>query len=453
MTKLQLTNTFSHKKEEFITLTENKVLLYACGVTPYDYAHIGHGRSFVHVDTLVRFLRFLDYDVTFVRNITDIDDKILAKAKKAGDIMNYKSISQFFIDLYNQEMKLLNCLKPDFEPKVTEHIDRIIEFVQGLVKKGSAYIVDHDVYFDVASFEDYGKLSGKNLEELQAGARVEINEKKRNSADFVLWKGNDEDLFWKSPWGYGRPGWHIECSALAKEYLGESIDIHCGGMDLIFPHHENERAQSESLHNKIFAKYWVHNALLNIDKEKMSKSLGNILSLKEIFEKYDPMVLRYYFLQHQYRTPIEFSFEMLDSAKVAYKKLINLFELVTSEEQENTSTTITNEAYTKHAFLAEMVDALCDDLNMPKLLGVLFENLGTIRAHSELKVLTKKFLQQVTGLTFDSLEKDNIEITPEIENLIKKREEARESKNWKVADEIREQLVKLGYEIQDKKIS
>jgi len=440
MKKLLFTNSLTKKKEEFKPLEDSKVKLYACGVTPYDHSHIGHGRSFVFVDTLVRLLKFLGYEVTFIRNVTDIDDKLLAKAEQAGDLMSYKSIAQKFTDLFRQEVAALGCLEPDAEPTVTGHIDQIIEFVRGLVEKKKAYVVGHDVYFDVTSYDGYGELSGRNLEDLQAGARVEVNLEKKNPADFALWKGNDDGLFWKSDWGYGRPGWHIECSALAKEYLGETIDIHCGGSDLIFPHHENERAQSESLHEKPFANYWIHNALLNIDKKKMSKSVGNILSLQEIFKKYDPMVLRFYFLQHQYRTPIEFSFEMLDAAQVAYKKLMGAFEgvLVSSFSGGN-------------AIILEMLDALCDDLNTPKAIGVLFEHLGQIREDEKLAGEVKGFLLEVFGLSLESLE-EAVEMTPQIQELLEKREQARKDKNWALADELRDQLTEFGWQVRDEKL-
>ncbi len=279
---------------------------------------------------------------------------------------------------------------------------------------------------------------------MQAGARVEVDKRKRNAADFALWKGSEGEMFWKTPWGYGRPGWHIECSVMAKEHLGETIDIHGGGMDLIFPHHENEIAQSECLHEKPFAKYWMHNAFVNINKEKMSKSLGNILMLWQIFEKFDPQVLRFYFLQHHYKTPIEFSFDDLKSAEVAYKKI-----LATLSPSSKTAKNICLEEFEQYDFIKEMIEGLCDDLNTPKLLGILFENLGKIRESKELKNVTASFLNQVLGLTFEPIEK---EITPEIQELIKKREEARKEKNWEVADQIRDQLKNLEYEVQDKKI-
>jgi cysteinyl-tRNA synthetase len=438
MSKLFLSNTLGRKKEEFVSQKKDIVSIYGCGVTPYDQAHIGHGRSYVFIDLLVRFLKFSGCNTKYVRNVTDIDDKLLKKAESLGDIKKYKEIAEKFTTQYQQEMRLLNNLDPDIEPKVTDHIGKIIIFIQELINSGYAYVVDQDVYFDVSKYSSYGELSGKNLDDLVAGARVKVDERKKNPADFALWK-SDERIFWGSPWGNGRPGWHIECSVLAKEYLGETIDIHCGGSDLIFPHHENERAQSEALYKKTFAKYWLHNGLLKIDKEKMSKSLGNILSLEKIFEKYDPIILRYYFLQHHYRTPIDFRFDMLDSASVAYKKLVSVFEK-TEPSQEKKS----------YELIDQMIDALSDDLNSPKMLGILFENLSQIRADKNLAAATKNFLQQVLGLTLAPLPEK--EITPEIKSLIEQREQARKEKKWGLADKIREQLRELGYEVRDEKL-
>jgi cysteinyl-tRNA synthetase len=457
MFKLFVTNTLGRKKEEFKPLKNNKVNLYACGVTPYDFSHIGHGRSFINVDVMVRFLRFLDFDVRYIRNITDIDDKLLKKAEAAGDINSYKEIANKFVKSTDAELEQLDCVKPDKEPKVTEHIPQIIKFIEQLIEKKKAYAVDGDVYFDVTSFDGYGKLSGRKVEDMISGARVEVNEKKKNPADFALWKGNDQELFWKSPWGFGRPGWHIECSVLAKEFLGESIDIHCGGLDLIFPHHENELAQSESLHGKIFAKYWLHNALLNIDKEKMSKSLGNILSLHEVLSKKDPMVVRFYFLQHHYRMPIEFSFEGLDSAEVAYKKIVNacmhasVNACVHAETKPDDVLTVDDARLRDCTFIKDMITALCDDFNTPKMIGILFEHLDEVKKSSTCATAVRLFWNQILGLTIDSTKKAT-DITPEIKKLIEERKIARSEKNWARADAIRDELAKLGYEAQDKKL-
>jgi cysteinyl-tRNA synthetase len=392
----------------------------------------------------LRTLKALNYKTTYVRNFTDIDDKLLKKAEQTlGDQNLYPQVAQKFEKSFDEEMKALNCIKPTIEPKVTQNIEEIIDFVSELINKKHAYVIGNDVYFDISTFPKYGALSGRDLKDLLAGARVEVNENKKNPADFALWKGNSENLFWKSPWGYGRPGWHIECSALAKKYLGNQIDIHGGGMDLIFPHHENEIAQSESLTSCPFAKYWVHNAFVNINKEKMSKSLGNFLTLKDIFEKYDPMVLRFYYLQHHYRNPLDFSFEDLDAAKRAYLKIVEHFQTIKAAEHLDLNNPIVH----------ELISALADDLNTPKLLGIFFENLPKISANQLLAAQVKRFFIDCLGLTLNPIKEEKKEITPQIEALIAQRELARAAKDWKKSDEIRDQLLKLGYLIQDKKIS
>jgi len=445
MKNLVLSNTLTKQKDIFIPLIPNKVSLYVCGITPYDFAHLGHGRCYVVFDLLFRLFKFLGYDVTYVRNFTDIDDKLVVRSEKEfGDSSRYKDVADKFIASFKDDMHKLNCLNPTYEPLVTENISQIISFVQGLIEKNVAYVLGNDVYFDISKFEEYGKLSGRNIEDLLAGARVSVDVNKRNPQDFALWKGNEEGSYWKSPWGYGRPGWHIECSALAKKYLGETIDIHGGGMDLIFPHHENEIAQSEGLSERQFAKFWIHNAFVNINKEKMSKSLGNFFTLKDIFQKYDPMVLRFFYLQHQYKTPIEFSFELLESAQRAYKKLIEVFHV-----KGGYKATFLIQNLEKYSVASDMLSALSDDLNSPKLLGILFENLSEIKKVEDLKVVVGSFLFNVLGLTFDKLKEEKIEITPEIQSIIDQRNIARSEKNWKVADELRDKLVSMGIEIKD----
>jgi cysteinyl-tRNA synthetase len=446
---IKLTNTLTGTKEIFEPLTPGKVNLYVCGVTPYDYSHIGHGRCYVTFDTLVRLLRLIGFQVTYVRNVTDIDDKLLNKAQALGDMMKYTEVAEKFTQAFHHNMAQLNCLTPDYEPRVTQCIPEIIEFINGLIQANKAYVVDNDVYFDLASYPAYGKLSGKNLDDLIAGARVDVDERKRSPGDFALWKGNNEEKFWKSPWGYGRPGWHIECSVMAKKYLGTTVDIHGGGQDLTFPHHENERAQSESLHNEPFVRFWMHNAFVNINKEKMSKSLGNIISLNDMFKAKDPMVVRFYFLQHHYRTPIDFSYSDLDATQTAYKKLVTHLSppLQTPASVEWT-------AYIKHNPAAHaMLEALCDDLNTPKFLGLVFEHLSEYKTDPILADFVRMLLTSVLGLTLQPLPEQVVEVTPEIQKLLYEREEARLAKNWKHADAIRDQLTKLGYTPQDKKVS
>ena len=442
--KLQVTNTQTRKKEPFEPIEENKVKMYVCGITPYDYSHIGHGRSYVNFDVLYRFLQFLGFEVTYARNITDIDDKLLNRAEKElGDMHKYKEVAQKYTKCYHEDMRALNCLDPDVEPRATEHVEQMIAFIKELIEKKHAYVVDGDVYFDVTSFKDYGKLSGKKLEDLQVGARIKIDKRKKNPEDFVLWKGNDKNEFWETPWGYGRPGWHLECSVMSRVYLGDTIDIHGGGMDLVFPHHENEVAQSECLTEKTFVKYWLHNAFVNINKEKMSKSLGNFFTLRIVFEKFDPMVLRFFFLQHQYKMPLEFNLSDLQASETTYKKLVSVFAPVEVVD-------ITLDEAKKYPVIESMCNALCDDLNTPKLFGILFENLSDIKQDESLKQLVKSFLARVLGLTFEPIEEKKCEITPEMQELIAKREQARKEKDWGLADKIRDQLRDLGYEVQDK---
>ena len=408
----------------------------------------------VNFDVLVRLFKFLGYKVDYVRNFTDIDDKILKKAEEQGDINLYPKIAKKFIEAYHLDMKALGNLKPDHEPRVTQYIPQIIKFVADLIKKGKAYVIDSDVYFDISKYPEYGKLSGRTLDEQKSGARVEVDQRKHNPEDFALWKGNSEGQFWKSPWGFGRPGWHIECSVMAQELLGQTIDIHGGGMDLIFPHHENEIAQSEALHGVIFARYWLHNAFITINKEKMSKSLGNFVTLKDIFKHFDPMVLRYFFLQHSYRTPIDFSDEELKASQVAYKKLVALFgtKILKPESlgKENTQAISTCDIL-KNPLAQKIVTAICDDLNTPKALGLIFENFAEIKEDEQTRLAVQAIIQNILGLNLYPIEEEQIVVTPEIEDLINLREQARKDKNWALADQIRDQLKMLGYEAKDKK--
>ena len=444
---IKITNTLTGKKEVFKPLEPNKVKMYVCGITPYDEAHVGHGRVAVVFDLLYRLFKFLHFDVLYCRNFTDIDDKLLNRAEEQlGDQLKYGQVAQKYIDMYIEDVKKLRCLDPDFQPRVTENIEQIIQFINGLVESGHAYITDGDVYFSIETFTNYGKLSKHNLQDLRAGSRVEIRKIKRDPLDFVLWKGNQEGLFWKSPWGYGRPGWHIECSVLANRYLGKQLDIHGGGMDLIFPHHENEIAQSESHNKKRFVNYWVHNAFVRIDKEKMSKSLGLFFTLRQVFEKFDPIILRFYFLNHQYRAPLDFSFDEMASIKKSYQRLCNAFADFDCDEK------VDKVEITKSSIVQKMLTFLCDDLNTPGMLGVLFENLSTIKTNKDELCAVKQFLNDVLGLPLQPLKEAEVEVTPEIEQLMREREEARKAKNWARADEIRDRLKKMGVDVQDKKI-
>jgi cysteinyl-tRNA synthetase len=444
---LKVTNTVTGKKELFESLVPNKVSMYVCGVTPYDRAHIGHGRCYVAFDLLYRVLRFIGYEVVYVRNFTDIDDKLLHRAEKDfGDKFRYLDIARVCIKSYHADMAALNCVDPDVEPHVTEHIPLIIAFIEELIASGHAYASQGDVYFDVRSFPAYGKLSKQNIDDLLVGARIDVNDKKRDPLDFALWKGEAQGEFWESPWGYGRPGWHIECSSLASRYLGQQIDIHGGGLDLVFPHHENEIAQSEGLYNKFFARYWVHNGLVNMGKEKMSKSLGNIFKLEDAFKQIDPMVLRFYFLSHHYRAPLEFSLESLHASYKGYQRLISAFGSAADSFDMDINTMRTM------PIVHDMIEFLVDDLNTPGMFGLLFEHIRDLSNDETHAAAVKYILQKILGLTLVPLPEKVVEITPEIQKLFEEREHARMTKNWKRADEIRDQLVQLGIEVQDKKI-
>ncbi len=443
---LKITNTVTGKKELFRSLENDKVRMYVCGVTPYDVAHIGHGRVYVTFDLLYRLLQFLGYEVTYCRNFTDIDDKLLNKAEREfGDRLRYKEIAQRYIDAYHQDMVALNCLPPTYEPRVTETMPSIIAFIEGLIQKGKAYAVDGDVYFAIASFPAYGKLSKHKVEDLRAGARVELNDKKRDPLDFALWKGEQEGTFWKSPWGYGRPGWHIECSAMADSFLGKQIDIHAGGLDLIFPHHENEVAQSEGLFGVTFANYWMHNGLVRVNQEKMSKSLGNFFTLRQVFEHFHPMVVRFYILSHHYKAPLEFSFEDLTAVQKSYKRLCKAFEGIETVP-------LSMATLMETPSIQDMVAFLTDDLNTSGMWGVLFERLATITGDRTTMAHVKTLLTGIMGLDMVPLPEKEVDMTPEIERLLAEREQARQAKDWARSDALRDKLKALGYQVQDMKV-
>lgn len=443
---MEIINTLSGQKEHFKSRLDRQVSMYVCGITPYDYAHIGHGRCYTVFDLLYRLLTFLDYKVAYCRNYTDIDDKILSRAaKQLGSSSQYAEITKTFIAAFKDDLRQLNCISPTIEPHVTENMDVIITFIQRLVDAGKAYVVDGDVYYDIATFPEYGKLSKQKLNELQAGARVDIRVDKKNPLDFALWKKESDGEFWKSPWGYGRPGWHIECSALAARYLGEQIDIHAGGADLIFPHHENEIAQSEGLFNKQFAKYWMHNGFVMINKEKMSKSLNNFFTLRDVFQQFDPMVLRFYILNHHYRSPLDFSFDDLKSLQKSYQRLCKFFASVDQSA-------VSVEQMKKSETVYRMLEFLTDDLNTPGMWGVVFESLPLLQENKDECAIVKCFLFQVMGLTLEPLPEKEMVVTSEIERLLQEREQARKAKDWVRADAIRDQLHALGYAVKDKKL-
>lgn len=446
---IKMTNTLTGKKEIFKSIEKNKVKMYVCGITPYDAAHIGHGRVAVVFDVFYRLLKFLDYDVTYCRNYTDIDDKLLKKAEQElGDSLRYKEIAEKYIKMFEDDVDNLNCLRPTFEPRVTDNVAEIIKFINDLVHCGAAYVSGGDVYFSVKNFLEYGKLSKHNLDDLLSGARVEVSEVKMDPLDFALWKSSPVGTFWDSPWGWGRPGWHIECSVLANKFLGDQIDIHGGGMDLIFPHHENEIAQSEAHNKKPFVNYWIHNAFVVIDKEKMSKSLGNFFTLRQVFEQFEPRLIRYYILKHHYRAPLDFSFDEIEVSKKSFNRIAQVF--FSPEGQACKSVTLQEVQKSKVA--NQMLEFLLDDLNTSGMFGVLFENLSDLKNNEQELCAVKTVLTDVLGLVLEPLAEKEVEITPEIQKLIDDRAQARLDKNWVLADSLRDKLAALGVEVQDKKL-
>lgn len=444
-------------------LTENPtstITMYVCGVTPYDDAHIGHGRCYVTFDIVYRLLNFFGFSVIYCRNVTDIDDKLLNRAQsELGSFELYHEIAKKFTARFQEDVARLGCLSPNYEPRVTDNIPEIIARVAELIASGHAYESDGSVYFRINSYPSYGTLSGQRIADMCVGARVEANEEKENPLDFALWKSEPEGTFWKSPWGWGRPGWHIECSALALKYLGVTIDLHGGGMDLIFPHHENERAQSECITNSIFARLWMHNAFVRVKQEKMSKSLGNFITLRDAFSRVHPTVLRYYYSIHHYRNPLDFSWDDIEAAEKTYRRIVNILNpnatlihdakaLKFNDIQSNLDS-LSEQGKT---IFNRMVSMLSDDLNVQAAWGVFFEHTAEIRAEPELAHLIAQFVQHVMGISLQPLPEITITITPEIQALLDERNQARAQRNWKRADEIRDELVARNISVRDDKI-
>ena len=491
---LRVYNTLTHKKEDFVPVHGKRVGMYACGVTVYDLCHIGHARSAIVFDAIYRYLEYRGYEVTFVRNFTDVDDKIIKRANEQG--VNYKTIAEKYIDEFNVDMGKFGLEKPKFEPKATEHISEMIQLISTLIEKGYAYQSGGDVFFSVEKFKEYGKLSKRNLEEMQAGARVGIDEKKQNPLDFALWKASKPgEPFWESPWGKGRPGWHIECSVMSQKYLGETLDIHGGGQDLIFPHQENEIAQSEAATGKPFARYWIHNGFVNINKEKMSKSLGNILTLKEIFKDWPPEAIRLFLLSSHYRSPVDFSFDALSEVKSALDRFYATLEAIQKELKGPSSSSpvpvlpspsrgegkggggspIDNSRQILESFQARFEEAMDDDFNTAQALGYFFD----LQRHlnSLLDISKKQRTEEILGMLKEGLEyfarfgsifglfredpenylneqkKEGLKrlnlAEEEILRLIDARNLARKEKNWKGADEIRNGLLSKGIVLED----
>ena len=458
---MKLYNTLTKKKEEFVPIEDGKVKMYVCGPTVYNFIHIGNARPMIVFDTARRYMEYKGYDVCFVSNFTDVDDKIIKKAIEEN--VPAEEISERYIKECKRDMESMNVRPASVHPKATQEIDGMIEMIQTLIDKGYAYDVDGTVYFRTRKFDEYGKLSHKNLDDLQGGNRsllVSGEDQKEDSLDFVLWKPKKEgEPFWVSPWGEGRPGWHIECSVMSKKYLGEEIDIHAGGEDLIFPHHENEIAQSECCNGKIFARYWLHNGFLNIDNRKMSKSLGNFFTVREIGEIYDLQVLRFFMQSAHYRSPINFSQEIMESSKNALDRIVTAVTNLKHVTENAAVTALTDE---ENSLLAEMKQyrekfeaAMDDDLNTADAVSAIFELVkfaNTNVGEKSSKEFAQKVREEIIALSDIMgliVEKKEENLEAEIENLIAERQAARKARNFKRADEIRNQLLAQGIILED----
>ncbi len=455
---MKLYNTMTRKKEEFVPIHENEVRMYCCGPTVYNYFHIGNARPFIIFDTFRRYMEYKGYKVTYVQNFTDIDDKMIQKANEEG--ITVSELAERFIEEYFKDANGLGIKRATYHPKATEHIDEIIQFIEKLIEKGYAYEIDGDVYFDTTAYKDYGKLSKQNLEELEAGARIQPGEKKRNPMDFALWKAQKPgEPAWDSPWGKGRPGWHIECSVMATKYLGETIDIHAGGQDLTFPHHENEIAQTEALTGKPFARYWLHNGYINVDNRKMSKSLGNFFTVRDISREYDLEVVRLFMLSAHYRNPVNFSHELLDQAKSALERLYNAknnLDHLLRETEDKELTQQEQKLYDEMGgYIKKFEEAMEDDINTADALAVIFDLVRDANTHlngqSSKKLVEKVYdvFNTLTQILAIVQKKQEMTLDEEIEALIEKRQQARAAKDWATADKIRDDLKKRGIILED----
>lgn len=457
---MKIYNTLTRKKEEFVPLNEGKALIYACGPTVYNFIHIGNARPMVVFDTLRSYLKYRGYDVKFVQNFTDVDDKIINKAREEGKTA--PEISERFIKEYFEDADALNVKRADVHPKVSEHIPEIIEFVQTLIDKGYAYEADGDVYFSTRKFPEYGKLSGQNIDDLESGARIAIGEVKEDPLDFALWKArkSDDEIAWESPWGMGRPGWHIECSAMAKKHLGDTIDIHAGGEDLQFPHHENEIAQSECCNGVPFARYWMHNGYITVDNEKMSKSKGNFFTVRDIRKEYDGEVIRFFLLSGQYRGPINFSDTLMEQSRSSLARMENCKENLLHISEAGADGDMTEAekqaAAEMDGFRDEFIKAMDDDLNTADAISAIFELVTAANTAVKDGQATKAFAKEAQGRLQELADvlgllqkKIKDEIDPEIQKLIDERQEARKNKNFARADEIRDILKAQGITLKD----
>ncbi len=474
---LKIYNTLTGKKEPFEPLVSGRVGMYVCGVTVYDVCHIGHARSALIFDLIRRCFEYKGFNVTYVRNFTDIDDKIIIRAQRDG--VDWKEIAERYIEDYYRDMELLGVRKADVEPRATEHIEEMQKIIDGLMEKGFAYRTDGDVYYRVKRFDGYGKLSRRDTEEMLAGARVEVDEKKEDPLDFALWKASKAgEPVWNSPWGGGRPGWHIECSAMSMKYLGMTFDIHGGGKDLIFPHHENEIAQSEAYTGRPFARYWIHNGFVNVNQEKMSKSLGNFFTIREIFEKYPyssqvtAEVLRYLLISSHYRSPVDFSDQGMASAHTALDSFYAMLQKIEEAKQMHKVTT-PGDRGVEDAILVcsrEFLESMDDDFNTAAAIGSLQKLRREVNTCIAMGISTKVAVDvenifrrfgNILGIfsfipsEWEFLKKEigtaHIAISEEvIHRLISEREEARKRRDWKMADEIRDRLLKEGIILEDR---
>ncbi|SFU47567.1 cysteinyl-tRNA synthetase [Clostridium sp. DSM 8431] len=455
---MKVYNTLSRKKEEFKPITPGKVKMYVCGPTVYNYFHIGNGRTFIVFDTVRRYLEYRGYEVDFVQNFTDIDDKMIKKANEENTTV--KDVGDKFIKEYYKDADALNIERATVNPRATEYIQDVIDFVSKLIEKGYAYEVDGDVYFSTKKFQGYGKLSGQNIEDLQAGARINVDERKRDPMDFAVWKAEKPgEPSWDCPWGKGRPGWHIECSCMARKILGETIDIHAGGMDLAFPHHENEIAQSEALTGVPFANYWLHSAYINVNNQKMSKSLNNFFTAREVLAEYDADVIRFFMLSAHYRIQINFSKELLDSAKASVERLYNAIGNLENLLDEVSTEPMTDEEkeYLKSLdkYRQKYIEKMDDDFNTADAITVLFElskDLNTnVTVNSSKELVTKALeLMRELGKPLGMLQKTTKgSLEDEVEALIEQRQQARKNRDFALADKIRDDLKARGIVLED----
>jgi len=459
-------NTLTRKKEEFIPREEGKVALYTCGPTVYNHIHIGNARTFISFDTIRRYLMWRGFEVTFVQNVTDVDDKIIARANEEG--RSAAEVAEHYTQAFIDAMHAVGVLDPDHRPKATETIDDMIDLIERLIASDHAYEVEGDVYFAVRTFSQYGKLSGRDVDDMRSGARIEVDERKRDPLDFALWKAaKPGEPYWESPWGRGRPGWHIECSAMSEKQLGLPFDIHGGGVDLVFPHHENEIAQSEAATGAPFANYWMHGGMLQINSEKMSKSLGNFMLLKEVLEKYPASVIRLFMLQTHYRSPLDFSDVRLDEATTAYERIATFVRNVRWAIGQPSSSEGAN-ATARESFArkvdearAQFITDMDDDFNTAGALGAIFEVVKAGNGYLQenegsLGEDDYAVLKAAADLIEELLDSLGVEIQvarqnadPDVEALLERRQQARADKNWELADRLRDEIDALGYVIED----